>query len=227
MKKRSLLLLFCLLSTTVVLAQKQFEGRIVYRWEFKNPMPAVIPDSMFYESIRQELGGNTYFIGNYFYKKGQYKQEMETGAQSGVQLYVPAQKKIYSWQTGSDTAMWISANGATTDKAEIIRLQETEDVMGIPCRKIIIKTGMITTTYWYNTDVARVDKALFSDHTYGSWNVYLAETGVLPLKYDLNLGMARMLVTATELTPQALSDAEFALPRFGTLLEDPTNGVGK
>lgn len=227
MKKISILLLF-LFAALGSYAQKQFEGRISYRWEIKNPMPDMIPDSAFYEGIKREIGGRTYILSDYLYKNGTYKQVLDAGRQKGFQLYVPGQKKLYSWQVGSDSAVWVSTTQTSKleEVTEIIREEGTEEVLGIQCQKLKVMTKMGVTTYWYNPELAPADPKLFEDHSYGHFNLYLKETGVLPLKFEQKGFMSWMVVTATAMAEEAISDAEFVLPEFNTLLEDPMSQLG-
>jgi hypothetical protein len=226
--KKTALFLFCLLGVLSSYAQQQFEGRITYRWEIKNPMPEQIPDSAFYEGIKRELGGRTYIIGDYLYKNGHYKQVLDAGKQKGFQLFVPAEKKLYSWQQDSDTAIWISTsfNSPLEEVTDIIREKGTEEVLGIACQKITVKTKLGSTTYWYNPKVAPADANLFADHSYGHFNTYLKETGVLPLKFEQKGFMAWMVITATAMSAEPISDAEFKLPSFKALVENPMNELG-
>lgn len=210
--KPTFLALLVLLATGVF--AQSFEGTVTYRMDVKNPMPDRVPDSLFYASIGN-LGSITQV---YRYKGNNYRSDIkETEA---VQLYDPKKKRLYSYKEGGDTTMWSDATKYMDELVEIRPLDETETILGVECKAVMVKSKFAQTTYYYS-DKYKMDPKRFEGHTYGLWEDYLKETGALPLKFVVVSPFTNVVSTAVDIKEEQLADEFFELPKFKQVIKNP------
>ena len=196
--------LFLLLLPVYAICQN-FEGMITYEIEAKNPMP----DQMTDDEFSQAMNGNLKYIQKYYYKDNKYKSILEET--QSVFLYEPTQMRLYSYIIGKEEGAWIDVT-KDVEVLEIIKLEEPDTILGIPCQGIQIKSELMTATYYYNTDY-KVDYEKFKGHKYGLWEAYLKETCGLPLKSITKAPFVYMVSTATDIKEMELKDELFEVPK--------------
>jgi hypothetical protein len=184
---------------------QSFEGMITYEMEAHNPMP----DQMTDEEFNAEMGGNLKHVMSYYYKEDKYKSVLEE-TQATV-LYEPTEMKIYSYTVGQLEGGWFDAKKGV-EIQEIIKLEEIDTILGIPCQAIQVKSELMTVTYYYSAKY-RVEYEKFKGHKYGFWEAYLKETCGLPLKSVSKMPFFHISLTATDIQEMELDDAIFELPK--------------
>ncbi|MGB1040690.1 MAG: hypothetical protein ACPGVD_07445, partial [Flavobacteriales bacterium] len=178
MKKQILFTLITLMSFTYF--SQTFEGTITYKMEALNPMPERIADSIWQKAIKKQFGENGYMLQKYFYKKGNYVSEINTGLQKGFQAFNPKDGLMYSWKKNSDTATTLNSKTYSDKVVEIIDSKETDTILGIPCKSIIIKSQLGEMILWFNSKHFKMDAKFYKGHKYGHWEEILKKTGCLP-----------------------------------------------
>ncbi len=214
MNKLKKVLFIVMVFYTNVLFSQYFEGTLTYKIEPQNPNPKVISDSSFYNHIKASFNGRLYLLQKYHYKNNKYKSVVEIGESKTFQLYVSSEKRLYSWQSISDSATWVSSEINTDQIKGIKHLEEEEVVFDIKCKKVIILSEYGETTYWYNPTKFKINYELYKTHSYGNWNKYIEVTGVLPLKFELRGKTMHLITTATEVKEEKVFDTVFELPKL-------------
>ena len=203
-----------LIFTGFISYAQSYEGSITYKVEAHNPNPEMIPDSLWQKGIKEQFGERGYMLQKYFYKQGRYVSEIDAGTQTGYQAYNPEDGLLYSWQEGSDTALTVDSKKYMDKFVEIVPSEETETILGIACKSLIVKSEMGEMTFWYNSDHFKMDAKLYKDHLYGHWEQILGKTGCLPLKIEQKAFMTHLSLTAIDFKEAVVNDEKFTIPEF-------------
>lgn len=147
----------------------------------------------------------------YYIKGDRYKYDLN-GAFIKYQVYSPSEKRLYSKLNGVDTLYW---NDVTKDPDPVVDWEakkELEDVMGVKCSVLVVRTKSgATYTYYFDSKLA-VDPNLYKDHNYGNF-IFVTEKGrALPLKSVIDDPRFTMTSIATKVDVQKLDDSIFAIP---------------
>lgn len=209
-----------LLLTTSTLFGQNFEGWITYKVEMENPYPEFISDSLWQESLKKQWGERKYMLQKYFYKNGDYISEIEAGKQKGFQAFNPKDGLLYSWQDKSDTAITLNSKKFIDVFKEIIHSEETDTILGIPCKSIIVKSSLGEMTLWYNKIHFKMDSKHYIGHIYGHWEQILKEISCLPIKMEQK-GMVTQ--TIIEYKEESISNEKFNIPSFKEIIVNPIN----
>ncbi|WP_124980489.1 hypothetical protein [Nonlabens xiamenensis] len=191
--------------------------------EVLNPNPEMIPDSTWEEGIKSQFGEKGYMVQKYFYKRGNYIAEIEAGESKGFQAYNSEDGLLYSWQDKSDTAITLNSKKYLDELIEIIDSEETDTILGIPCRSVIVKSKMGKMTLFYNSDYLKMDSKFYEGHKYGHWEQILKKIGGLPLKMEQKGLMTHVVQTAIEFEEISIDDKKFEIPTFKEVIENPMN----
>jgi hypothetical protein len=123
----------------------------------------------------------------------------------------------------SDTAVTVDSRKNIDEFVEIVDGVDTETIMGIPCKVIILKSKMGEMKLWYNSDYLKVDTNHFKNHKYGHWAQIIDRIKCLPLKMEQKGFMPHVVQTAMEYKSEPIIDTQFALPKFKLVMESPVN----
>lgn len=162
-------------------------------------------------------------IQKYFYKNAAYISEVEAGNQKGFQAYNPKDGLLYSWQKNSDSAVTVSSKKYMDKFIEIIDSKETDTILGILCKSVIVKSKMGQMTLWYNSEHFKMDAELYKGHIYGHWEQILNKIGCLPLKMEQKGFMSHIVQTIIEFKKMPINDKKFEIPKFKEIIENPIN----
>jgi hypothetical protein len=211
-----------LLLSSFVHAQN-FEGSITYQVQMHNPMPDMIPDSVWQAQVQETFGDKSGMTQKYFYKGKQYMSMIDMGVQNGFQVYNPKDRLIYSWQKDSTEAITLDSRKYIDELVSIKSIEAPDTVMGIPCKAIVVESKMTKITLWYNSDYFKVDESLFKGHKYGHWEAIIKKTKCLPLKMETKGFVVHMVQTMVDYKEQKLDDKLFELPKFESIMKNPIN----
>jgi hypothetical protein len=203
--------LLALLLTTFSLATAQnFEGKVVYKNDYKSKMPNVTSEQF------NSMMGTTQ---EYFSKGGDYKSVVD-GKLFQWQLYINKENKLYSKMSNSPTILW---NDGSVNTNELITSEIKKGVttiLGHPCDELVLTCKNGVEKYYFNA-VLKVDAKLFVQHKFGNWNEVLSKTGALPLKMIIENPQFVLESVATEIVPMKVDDKEFQLPAGSKVEKSP------
>lgn len=221
LKKQLWVIIFTLI-TSISFGQT-FEGWINYKLEAFNPNTEMIPDSLWQQLMKEQFGEDGYMVQKYFYKGDKYISEIDAGKQSGYQAYNSKDKLIYTWQANSDTTITVDSRKNMDEFLEITDGDNSDTILGIPCKSIIVKSKMGKMVLWYNDNYLKMDVTQFKGHLYGHWEQILKRIGCLPLKMEQKGFMTHIVQTATAFKDEKIEDSKFKIPEFKTVIENPMN----
>lgn len=140
---RTLKLLVLLLTTVSFLYGQNFEGKLVYKTEYKSKMPNVTTDQF------TSMMGTTM---DYFLKDGNYKST-SNGTFLQWQLYINKDNKLYNKLANSPTILW---NDGAENADEVIKAEVNKgviEILGYKCDELILtcKTGV--QKYYFNSKI--------------------------------------------------------------------------
>lgn len=182
-------------------AQSSFQGRILYQNKFLLPNGQDIT-----ESASKIMGAQQ----DYYINANNYKST-SNGQQVTMQLYNSHDNKYYSID-GDKTAKSFDAGTETGKVEKIEKLDGPFDILGRKCKGLIMTTGSVKTTYYYDESL-KVDTKPFSKHKFGNWSDYLeASSGALPLAFVIENPQYTWKSEAIKIEEMKLEDSFFSLP---------------
>lgn len=211
------------IATTFSVCGQSYQGWIDYKLEMKNPMPDKMSDAIWNQKMAERFSGATHFSQKYFYENESYMSETKMGNTINYQLYVPKEGLIYSWIKDADMATTLDSKKYSDAIKEIKYSDETEEILGITCKKITIISEMAETSYWYNSDYLKIDPTFFIGHKYGHYEALIEKTKSLPLKIEVKQFMLHMVCTAQMYEQTKLEANQFTLPKFKEVIPSPAN----
>lgn len=202
---------YILLAGLTALAQvAPFEGKIVYKNEFKSKNPQMTDQQL------ATMFGAT----QEFYVKGNNYKSVSNGSLFLWQIYAPKENKLYSKMTNTASVYWNDA-AVNTDSILKFELKKASTViLGYTCDELILtcKSGM--QKYYFNSKFG-VDPKLFAAHTYGNFAYYLAKSKSWPLKSYIETEHFTITSTATEVKAMVVDATIFKLPAGAKLEKSP------
>lgn len=214
MKNFHKILCIAFVFATSTVRGQSFEGWITYRMEMLNPMPKMIPDSVWNVKIEEQFGEEGFMLQKYYYKNEFYKSVFEQDGKKSFQLYNPEDGNIYMWDEGAGTALKTDTRESLDEFVDITDVDGTIEVLGIECRGIKLKSKMSEMTLWFNEDHFQMDPKLYEGHLYGHWEQIMKATGCLPLKMETTGPMFHIIQTAVDFEEAEIPINEFRMPEF-------------
>lgn len=203
MKKTSFLFILAVLLFAFKSSEKDFTGKIVYQYKFKDLAGNDLTDRMAAYVGREQH----YYINGKNYKAYDEKENL-------MQLYNSATNTYYAVAKDKTAQKMDAAQGASP-KHEVKHLDEREQIAGYDCKAVQIETDEATIVYYYSPQI-KVDPKVYARHHFGEWDKYLAATqGCLPLKHVITNTKDGFVWTATAVRIEriALKDKDFELPQ--------------
>lgn len=214
---RNILQLTLLIITSLSFGQS-FEGRVIYKTTMENPNPEMFTDSVFKEKIlKPVLGEQGFMLQKYYYKGNKFMSETSTGLENGFELYSPEQKKIFAWKENSKEAIVKKTNEHPEMDAfvEFVETKETDTILNIPCKKILLKSKMGTAELWFNSEYLKIDPENYSEFKLDHKNLIFEKYGCLPLK----IKAMSFNIEVIEFQAMEVTDERFKLPKFESEIE--------
>ena len=207
---RIFLSLLLLITCTLNISAQNFEGKLVYQNTFKSKTEGV-PDNMFSEMLGSTM---TYHI------KGQLYKTETNGKMIQWQVYNPADHKLYTKMSNSETLLW---NDAAVNDDEVTSVETNKgvvEVMGYLCDEIIFTTKGGVQKFYYNSKIA-ADPKLYTNHNYGLWYDFVSRSGALPLKMIVESAEFTMESTVVGIKPMVVETKVFTLPEGVQSVKSP------
>jgi len=181
-----------------------FTGLIIYDYQFQNP----VTGEDISEQLAQFLGKEQHYLIN----DHSYKSYDESGNLG--QLYNSKTNKYYFVNHGDGQLMELDAANSSSENVSVHHLDETETILGMQCKKLIVKTESSETTYWYSSQI-KVNHTVYENHNFGEWAAYMnASGGALPLKYVVKNQNYTWTSTARELKEMEFTEDDFDLEKI-------------
>jgi hypothetical protein len=95
---------------------------------------------------------------------------------------------------------------------------QTDTILGIPCKSIILNSKFGKMAIWYNPDYFKMDAKNYKGHLYGHWEKILQRIACIPLRMDFNSMMTNNSVTAIAYKQTPVDDRKFEIPKFKTVI---------
>jgi hypothetical protein len=203
--------LLTLLLTTITLASAQnFEGKIIYKNEYKSKIPNV-PNEQF-----ASMMGTTW---EYYIKEGNFKTTTD-GTFFQWQLYINKDNKLFNKMSNSAAVLW---NDGSVNPDEVIKSELNKgvvNILGYQCDELILTCKSGVQKYYFSPEL-KVNGGHFEKLKFGNWDVIMAKTNGLPLKMIIETPQFSIESLATVVTPMKLEDKMFELPADSKVEKSP------
>jgi hypothetical protein len=208
--KRILTLLLFSCAFAPVIAQKSFEGEVVYSVSVKSNTP---------NTTTERLAGLVGTIQHYYMKGGNYKNTFN-GTAGEWQICLSKNKKLYFKVLGRDTIYWqdVRVNPDTLYKTELKKNDTT--ILGYKCDKLIFTCSTGIQVYYFNNQFS-VDPNLYTSVKYSNWYAFLEKARSIALKEIFYEKFYTITLTATSIQRRMLDDTIFKLPEGIPIVENP------
>lgn len=194
-------LLGILLTTVTLTFGQNFEGKVIYKNQYKSKIANVTNEQF------TSMMGTTQ---EYLIKEGNYKS-LTNGTFFQWQLYINNDNRLYNKMTNSPTILW-NDGGISAD--EVVKTEINKgviEILGQMCDELILTCKSGIQKYYFSNKL-RVDPKLFEKHKFGNWNEVMTKTNSLPLKMIIDSPQFTLECLAIEIVPMKLDDKTFTLP---------------
>lgn len=192
-----------------VVAQ-DFEGQIIYQNQYVSKSKSITS-----EDYTRMMGSQ-----QDFYIKEGYYLSLTNGDVVVMQLYRPAENKLYTQTAVSDSLYWTDANenGSPVKKAEL--KPKTLKIKDFDCDELTLTTETGIEKYYFNASL-KLDPKLFEKHLYNNWAYYLSKAKAVPLKIVIEHPDYTFTSTALQINAMKLDLKLFDLPKNPKLVKSP------
>jgi hypothetical protein len=189
---------------------QSFEGKITYKNSYKSKIPTFTD-----EQFTAMMGSSQEFN----MKGGNYQSSLN-GTLVQWQVYVNKDNKIYSKFSNSPAVLWNDA-AVNSDSVLSAKINKSViDILGYKCDELILTCRSGIQKYYFNPKL-KIDSNLFQNFKFQNWYEYVSRAKAVPLKMIIDNAQFSLESTATEVLPQKIDDALFALPPNVTLEKNP------
>lgn len=207
---RTLKLLVLLLITVSFTYGQSFEGKVVYKNNYKSKIANVTNEQF------SSMMGTTQ---EYYIKGGNYKSS-GNGTFFQWQLYSNKDNRLYSKMSNSPAILW---NDGSVNADEVVKAEINKgviDILGHQCDELILTCKSGVQKYYFSSKL-KVDPKLFEKHKFGNWNEVMSRTSALPLRMIIDSPQFTVESSAIEIVPMKLDDKFFELPADSKLEKSP------
>jgi hypothetical protein len=201
--KKNLITLILLCITTIALAQKSFEGEVVYSISVTSNTPGVT-NKQFSDLLGTKM--------NYYMKAANYKS-IFNGKLGYWSMYIDKDKKFYekTSKNGNNLIVWneVNINHDTVSKIDLKKNDTT--ILGYQCDKVVFTCKSGLQTFYFNSRF-EVDPNLYINDQEGLWYAFLEKSRSLALKQVIDNRLFTLTLTAISVERKQLDDKFFELP---------------
>lgn len=170
-----------------------------------------------YISKNPDISGTAFekFIGTKreLHIQGAFYKTVHYGESKSIIIYRGDENKAYRFKEGADTIFLIDASLDTLSKIGNPKVEESDEViLGLKCKRLIIKSQLGTTTYYFNERYL-ISPSDFKNHRLESWDFYTAMAKSVPLKIVFDGEEIGFTSTAIKVEPEKLSDETFRIAK--------------
>ncbi|MGC3958392.1 MAG: DUF4412 domain-containing protein [Verrucomicrobiota bacterium] len=148
---------------------------------------------------------------------------MEGGMMSNMEvLYLSGEDKVYMINRSAKTYSPMAANATQEKKdvdAKVTKTSETTRILNYTCTKYIVevKSDKGTTMqqiFWTTKDIPGIDFKAMAKQRLGnsSQRMWYSEIDGVPLRMEMKMPQANMVMEATDIKKQSLPASDFAIP---------------
>ncbi|WP_196889637.1 DUF4412 domain-containing protein [Aureivirga sp. CE67] len=208
MKKIIVFFLFAmsLMSVEKMEAQKDFEGVLVYKYEYLH-----LPDEMMDYKDQLPKFSTAYRKGDMF----KIEQEMMGGMQTFIADDNKQELSMLLDMNGQKMGMKfdLKEEKMDVDKVNLKHTNETKMIKGYKAKKVTFDQGENQVELWYTEELPN------------KFNVFLVPVDGMPLEYTTNVGGMQMKVTLDSIKEKKLDDSVFAVSDDYTMMDPKAMGV--
>lgn len=210
------LILIISLFTSLIYGQS-FEGKLIYKVEFKINMEGISKNDMIDHMKRSGEYFDTLVIK---IKNGNY-EKLVNSANSKRIVYKSDSNKIYNFDTGFEYVLITNAKkyGSTNiefEKPEIIQNDSTVSVLGQECKSITLNWDNLgRETYFYNESFLKINPELFQEHNFEYFNEVLKLTKSYPTQINKTLNnFIEIRMILISYSDEKIEDSSFEIPEL-------------
>jgi hypothetical protein len=183
-------------------AKAQFSGRVLYEESYNSKTAEIsVSDLEKFIGTKREL-----------YIKGPFYKHVHNGVFKSVMLYRGDENKLYRFNEGADTILWMDASRDTLSKISATKIESSKEViLGLKCKKIEVKTPLGTTTYYFN-DAYGINPQDFENHRIEYWDFYTSVARAIPLKIVFEGKEISLVSTAIKIDSMKFDSKTFDVP---------------
>lgn len=196
------LLIFLTLSCLYSFCQTDyFEGKITYQLTYLDPETGEDITNQYKDLLGSQ---KVLYIDDANYKYLNQSNEL-------LQLYNAENQTVFVHNSNSGHILEVDSRTSIARVTEVEYLDAGEEVFGKYCNRVIIKTVMDETLYWFDPSF-KINKDAFLQHQYEHFSDYLqASNGSLPYKYRYEGSQYVVIGTVTKIEPMELPIETFKL----------------
>ena len=180
-----------------------FEGRIIYDIQMEDKSNEMTPEQM-----KMFMGSEQ----SYTVKGHWYKTEMNGLLQ--IKQYYLGTDTMYMEIAGVPNLSWIDVSYEEDEILDYKIEKAVKTIDGISCDLMTIKSKEGITTYYYNSDLIRIDPLSYANHKYGFWDFFVEKTHTLPLSGSVDDKDVKMVIHLKDIKRMSISEREFKLPKL-------------
>ncbi len=180
-----------------------FEGRIIYDMKMEDKSNEMTPEQM-----KMFMGSEQ----TYTVKDQMYMTEMN-GLLKMKQYYLGTDT-MYLLIAGVPNLSWIDVSYEEDEIMDYKIDKAAKTINGINCDLMTITSKEGTSTYYYNSDLIKIDPASYANHKYGFWDFFVAKTHTLPLSGTVDDKDVKIEINLKDIKRMPISEREFKLPNL-------------
>jgi hypothetical protein len=200
MKKPFIFFLALLFSVSPVIAQKNFEGMLVYKINVVSKVEGI--SNATWKKVLNSADQVTVLV-----KDGNFKQSSNKS-----EAYVfPGKGKSYHKFKGYDTLYYMDVSMDTSTLLSLTKNNDKKTIAGYSCNSITLQTSAATSTYFYSPSIY-MNPALTQNYRLGKEDVFYKETSSLFLGLQQETPSYTYSQNCTLVEQKTIDASSFELP---------------
>lgn len=211
-----------ILACTSFAPQTSFEGKLTYKVEY-HIEPVTVGDLVLTEDIildKMKRDGEYFDEVTVWIKGGNYVKKENSKSEKRM-VYLAEENKIYTLENDFEYVVIIDGSTRSTfniefDEPKIEEFDSTKVINGTECKLLKLSWGdQGEEYYFYNSDVAPLNPALFDAHKYEFLNEVINVTESYPLEiYKTVSKMLSIRMTLVSVSEESVDESLFELPEM-------------
>ncbi|MEO8854525.1 MAG: hypothetical protein ABI359_12150 [Ginsengibacter sp.] len=189
-------------------SQKNFEGEIIYQFDFISKMPKV--DS---KMIKNIVGSGSTLS----FKQGNYRHDYDGGIVE-FDIYNKEDNKAYFKKRNNDTIYWSDCSLPGNKIKNFKFASKKETILGIDCDQLIIEYEKKSEIHYYNSDSIITNPAWFKNFKTNGENLIDEKEKSIFLKSESDFDGFTMISIADKISRHKIDEKIFKIPANSILV---------